>query len=133
MALKLDMSKAYDRVEWNFLEPFMIKLGSDQQWVKVIMKCVTYVSYSILLKGALTIVFTPNHGLRQGDSLSLYLFLLYVKYRLIMIRKAKCEGKIHGIHICCRAPLVTHHFFADDNLLFSQSTTTKTDTFKNIL
>ena len=62
-AVKLDMSKAYDRVEWIFLEKMMYKLSFDEQWVKIIMKCVSTVKYRIKVNGVLTDVITPERGL----------------------------------------------------------------------
>jgi hypothetical protein len=50
-AIKLDMSKAYDRVEWSFLEKMMSRLGFSEQWVQMVMKCVTTVSYRIKVNG----------------------------------------------------------------------------------
>lgn len=49
MAMKLDISKAYDKLEWRFLEAMMRKLGFDEVWITKIMTCVTTVSYAVLV------------------------------------------------------------------------------------
>jgi hypothetical protein len=116
-ALKLDMSKAYDRVEWVFLEQMMRRLGFDEKWIRLIMECVSTVSYQIKVNGELTDSFKPERGLRQGDPLSPYLFLLCAEGFSALLQQAERDGKIAGVKVCQAAPSVSHLLFADDFLI----------------
>ena len=76
MAVKLDINKAYDRVEWEFLRRIMLEIGLQNQWVHLAMETVCTASYSILINGKPISFITPSHGIKQGDPVSPYLFLL---------------------------------------------------------
>jgi hypothetical protein len=125
MAIKLDMSKAYDRVKWQFLEGIMRKLGFDEAWISLIMTCVCSVSYSVLINGRPAGLITPSRGLRQGDSLSPYLFLLCVEGLSSLLQKAEREGSISGVPVSVKGYKLSHLFFADDSLLFYMANSIK--------
>lgn len=104
LGLKLDMSKAYDRVEWNYLEGMLFKLGFPDNIVLPIMRCVRSSSFSILLNGQPTRSFMPTRGLRQGDPLSPFIFVLCAEGLSTLLREAEEMRCIHGLRIARRAP-----------------------------
>jgi hypothetical protein len=97
MALKLDMNKAYDRVEWNFLESILQKLGFAEKVVRLMMTCVRTVKYSVLVHGKSYGNITPTRGLRQGDPLSPFFFLLCAKGLSFLLQRAEVDGRITGV------------------------------------
>ena len=96
LALKLDMSKAYDRVKWIWLEKIMQKLGFDDKWCDLIMMCVTTVSYSVKINGKPKGHIVPNRGIKQGDPLSPYLFLLCAEGLSALVKKEVENGRLGG-------------------------------------
>jgi hypothetical protein len=133
VALKLDMGKAYDRIEWDLLRKMMIQMGFQERWVQLIMKCVTFVSYKIKINGSHTSCFIPQRGLRQGDPLSPYLFILCAHGLSALLHKAEQDGKIQGIKICHGAPSINHLFFTDDSLILMKARVKDLKELKHIL
>jgi hypothetical protein len=118
MALKLDMSKAYDWVEWNFLEAITRKIGFSDKWVQLTMTCVRTVTYAVLINSQPYGRILPTHGIQQGDPLSPYLFLICAEGLSHLLQKAERERSITGLAIARGGPRITHLFFADDSVLF---------------
>ncbi|XP_017624602.1 uncharacterized protein LOC108468221 [Gossypium arboreum] len=120
MALKLDMSKAYDRVEWPSIRGMMANMGFEDRFISLILHCVNSVQYSILINGEEGSNFRASRGLRQGDPLSPYLFLFCGERLSALMRLASQEGKIFCAKVCRSAPPITHLMFADDCILFGE-------------
>ena len=132
-AVKLDMSKAYDRVEWCFLEMMTNKLGFCEEWVNIVMKCVTTVKYRIKVNGGLTEEIIPERGLRQGDPLSPYLFLLCAEAFSCLLQAAEEDGDLVGVKVCQDAPSINHLLFADDSLLLLKTDDRSANRVQHIL
>ena len=122
MALKLDMSKAYNRVEWTCLKRIMQKMGFAEKWVTLVMQCLSTVTYAIKINGVPKGQIIPSRGLRQGDPLSPYLFLLCAEGPSAMLHQAVQEKRLRGVSVCRRNPKISHLFFADDSLIFGCAT-----------
>lgn len=79
MAVKLDINKAYDWINWSFLRGLILRLGFDERWICLAMETVCTASYSMLINGEPHGFISPSRGIKQGDPLSPYLFLLCVE------------------------------------------------------
>ena len=132
-ALKLDMSKAYDRVEWGYLKAVMEKMGFNQVWVEWIMECISSVSNSFNVNGEAKKYVIPARGIRQGDPLSPYLFLLCSEGLSSVLKNATRQGSISGLRISKHGLAITHLFFADDMLIFCKAVGAETRKLREIL
>jgi hypothetical protein len=127
------MAKAYDRLEWTFIKSTLTSMGFPTHLVSLIMRCVTTVSYSILINGKPTTSFRPHRGIRLGDPLSPYLFIICANVFSNLISRAPLDNKIHGIKIAPRAPEISHLFFVDDSLIFCRANKTEATILKQTI
>ncbi|XP_057791345.1 uncharacterized protein LOC131008488 [Salvia miltiorrhiza] len=133
VALKIDISKAYDRVDWNYLDAILNRLGFCEQWRTWMRLCVSSVSYDVLVNGVAVGPILPGRGLRQGDPLSPYLFILCAEGLSAMIRYETDCGNLHGIQMGRGGPAVSHLMFADDCLFFCRATPAECGILKRVL
>jgi hypothetical protein len=133
MATKLDMSKAYDRVEWPYLRAILLKLGFHRKWVELLMVCVSTATFFVMVNGAPHGYIKPSRGLRQSDPLSPYMFLICAEGLSALIRKAEGDALIRGVSICRGGPRISHLFFADDSIIFCRASRTKCSVIQHLL
>ena len=100
----------------------MRKMGFNKRWINLTMTCVKIVTYSVLVNGKSRGIIHPSRGIRQGDPLSPFLFLLCTKGLNGLIKNAELNGDIHGFSLYKRGPKLTHLLFVDDSLLFCRAT-----------
>ncbi|CAM8924063.1 unnamed protein product [Rhodiola kirilowii] len=133
LSLKLDMSKAFDRMEWPFLERMLLKLGFNQFWVSRVMSCVKTVSYRVKANGSISGCIIPGRGLRQGDPISPYLFIICQEWLSLRLIKEQERSSLVGVSFGRDIPPINHLFFADDCLLFMKADLHNLSVLKKVL
>ena len=118
MALKTDMSKAYDRLEWHFIETVLERFGFASSFVNLVMQCVSSVSYSFLVNDTAHGRVLPLRGIRQGDPLSPYIFILCGEVLSGLCRRAQRSGHLSRLRVAIPTPRINHLLFADDTMFF---------------
>ena len=121
IAVKVDLQKAYDRVNWDFLKTVLTNFGFPDIFIKWVMECVTTTSLSVLVNGGKSNFFHPSRGLRQGDPLSPYLFILCQEILSRLIDREQAAGTVSGVKMNTGGPAFTNVMFADDIMLFSKA------------
>ncbi|GKU90763.1 hypothetical protein SLEP1_g4714 [Rubroshorea leprosula] len=118
---KADFEKAYDNVCWNFLDSMMNKMGFSEKWRKWIQECLKTASISVLINGSPSQQIKMSKGLRQGDPLSPFLFLLVAEGLNGLIMKAISKGLLEGIKVGKGELSISHLQFADDTLIMGEA------------
>ncbi|KAE8669138.1 hypothetical protein F3Y22_tig00112254pilonHSYRG00076 [Hibiscus syriacus] len=125
--------EAYDRLEWDFTEGTLSELGIPGKLIHIIMRYVTSVSTRILWNGEKSEQFNPSRGLRQGDPLSSYLFVLCME-RLTQAIQIEVEaGRWQPFKTSKSASGISHLMFADDMVLFAEATNEQWEVTSSVL
>lgn len=93
MAIKIDLKKAYDRLDWNFVRDMLTLFKVPPLLSKLILNCISTTSIHVLLNGGKLDPFFPSRGIRQGDPLSPYLFIMCMEMLTFMIHD-KCSSHL---------------------------------------
>ncbi|XP_050386206.1 uncharacterized protein LOC126802601 [Argentina anserina] len=132
-AWKVDLSKAYDRLSWNFIEMVLYDAKFPHSLVKLIMHCISSVSFQISLNGELSESFQGQRGIRQGDPLSPYIFVLCMEKLSHLINTLVDDGLWKPVRASQSGPKISHLFFADDLIFFAEASISQANALKKCL
>ncbi|KAM1060262.1 hypothetical protein TB1_024191 [Malus domestica] len=118
LVFKIDFEKAYDHVDWRFLEEVLLRKGFGYRWRKWVLGCISTANFSVLINGRPRGKFKASRGLRQGDPLSPFLFTLVVDVLSRLIEKAQENHLIQGLRVGQDNVEISHLQFADDTIFF---------------
>eukprot|EP00253_Pinus_taeda_P009202 PITA_09202 len=133
MMIKLDLSKAYDRLSWNYLGKVLESFGFSRRWIDWIHSLISSPNFSILVNGTPSKTFTASRGIRQGDPLSPFLFILAAEGLGRFIKKEREANIIKGLKLWGNNLPLTHQQFVDDIMLFGEPTVKEVKHLRRIL
>ncbi|XP_076937140.1 uncharacterized protein LOC143604598 [Bidens hawaiensis] len=133
MLFKVDIDKAYDSVNWGYLDSIMIQMGFPNRWRRWVNAIIVSAHASVLVNGSPTREFQCTRGIRQGDPLSPLLFLIAMEGLSGMLKEAVSKGFFHGIRVGHNGPTLSHFLYADDAVLLGEWNTTNAVNLKRIL
>jgi hypothetical protein len=131
--IKVDLAKAYDKLSWEFIWRTLVEIKLPEKMVNVIMHAITSVETNVKWNGARGEFFRPHRGIRQGDPISPYLFVLCMDKLSHLIMHAINVGDWRGIKAGRNGPMVSHLMFADDLLLFGEASENQMNCVMQIL
>ncbi|XP_060211737.1 uncharacterized protein LOC132639298 [Lycium barbarum] len=116
--IKLDMSKAYDRLSWNFLCIVMRKMGFSEQWIMIIWNLLSNMWYSVIINGRRHGFFQSYRGVKQGDLISPSLFIIVAEVLTRLLNKLFDIPRFSGFNMQSNGPMINHLSYADDIIIF---------------
>jgi hypothetical protein len=131
--LKVDLRKAYDSINWEFILHCLLCFGAPKKFVTWTRECTTHPSYSIALNGTLVGYFKGRKGRRQGDHMSPYLFVIAMEVLCLLLEEETSINPLFEFHPRCAGLRLNHLCFADDLLIFSVASTNFVQVVKEVL
>jgi hypothetical protein len=133
MLLKLDLSKAFDKLSWEFMREMLLAFGFNQDWVAWILNLTSSTFFSILVNGVPSRPFSPSRGIRQGDPLSPFLFIIMAEGLSRSIHAALENNRLAGLPLHDISPPISHSQFVDDTLLMGSPIVREANSIQEIL
>nr|GFA49705.1 RNA-directed DNA polymerase, eukaryota [Tanacetum cinerariifolium] len=132
MIFKVDFKKAYDSVRWDFIDDIFRRFGFEDKWCKWIQSCLYLSRGSVLVNGSPTKEFQFHKGLKQGDSLSPFLFILVMESLHVSFQRVVDAGLFNGIKLDSSLQ-ISHLFYTDDAIFMGQWNQCNIDTIIQVL
>lgn len=133
MVIKIDLEKTYDRLSWMCIKETLEDIGMPSKIIQLVMHCVSTTRMRVLWNGEALEEFHPSRGIRQGDPLSPYIFVLCIEKFFWMIGLAIEQHHWRPIQLVRGGPKISHLAFADDVLLFAEASEGQITLIKHIL
>eukprot|EP00253_Pinus_taeda_P025221 PITA_25221 len=133
MMIKLDLSKAYDHLNWRYLCAVLEAYGFEKRWIEWIFNMVSTPIFSILVNGNPSKPFNASRGIRQGDPLSPFLFILTADGLGRIIKRESRRNKLRGLKLWGNNLAITHQQFVDDIMLFGEVSLREVRIIKEVL
>jgi hypothetical protein len=133
MLLKLDLSKAFDKISWAYMRDLLLAFGFEERWVSWILNLTSTAFFSILVNGVPTRPFSPSRGIRQGDPLSPFLFLIMAEGLSRSIHAEVGNGSLEGLSLHSISPPISHSQFVDGTLLMGRPTVKEENSILQVL
>ena len=133
MALKIDLEKAYNKLEWNFIRDTLIRVHMPADLIDIIMSCISTVSTSLLFNVEALDLIYPSRGIRQGNPLSPYLFILCMNFLAQLIEEQCNDNLWQPVKASQNGPTFSHLLFADDLVFFARADYINCLAIRNVL
>jgi hypothetical protein len=133
MLIKLDLSKDFDCLSWNYMHSLLATFGFSRDWILWILKLTSSAFFSIMVNGVPSQPFSPSRGIHQGDPLSPFLFVIMAEGLGRYIKASIEDGSLQGLPLHGLQPAASHSQFVDDTLLMNTPTTQEAIKLKTIL